>query len=307
MPVRGGPVTVRTPGTSANLGPGFDAFGLAVDVYDTCTAQLLDSGLQVDVTGEGAGDVPRDESHLVVVAARHAFAAMGVTPPGLRLTCHNELPHARGLGSSAAAIVAGIRLADALAARDCGATPLTDDDALALATELEGHPDNVAPCLFGGLTVSWTDDDGPHTARVQVHPDVAPVAFVPAQPVSTEVARGLLPAQVPHAVAAANAARAGLLVLGLSQDPSLLMAGTVDQLHQPYRGAAMPASMRLIEELRTQGVPAVVSGSGPTVMALARRGSDDLDVVAAQCPPGWTVRAVGIDVTGAEVLVDGSD
>ncbi|WP_279579579.1 homoserine kinase [Fodinicola feengrottensis] len=225
-------VRVRVPASSANLGPGFDALGLALGLYDDVELSIVSDGLLVEVTGEGARDVPTDESHLLVRAARAAFDRLGGQPAGLRLSCTNRIPHGRGLGSSAAAIVAGVVAASVLADPDAGPRgALSDDELLSLATELEGHPDNVAACLLGAGTIAWME--GPKAQAVRFHPaaDLVPVAFVPTQPLSTEVARGLLPARVPHADAAANAGRAALLVHALTTDLSVLLAATEDRLH----------------------------------------------------------------------------
>ncbi len=290
-------VRVRTPATSANLGPGFDAFGLALSLHDEIevTAQFGGPAAAVEVTvdGEGAGSVPQDERHLVVRSLRAAFAELGEQPSALRLHCRNALPHGRGLGSSAAAIVAGVVAARALT----GVT--AHDDALPLADRLEGHPDNVAACLYGGFTVAWRDDAGAARAtRVDVHPDVAPIVCVPSFAVSTEKARGLLPRTVPHADAAANAGRAALLVHALGQRPDLLLDATADRLHQHYREPAMPETFALVTALRADGLAAVVSGAGPTVLVLGTR--DDAGRVSALAD-GWEVRALQVDTRGAVV------
>ncbi|MET1061245.1 MAG: homoserine kinase [Nocardioides sp.] len=303
-----GPVQVSVPATSANLGPGFDAFGLALDLRDELEAEVVPEGLTIEVHGEGADDVLRDESHLVVRAMRAAFAAMGAKPSGLRLTCRNVIPHSRGLGSSSAAIVAGIALARALVAG--GGLLMDDDQVLALAADLEGHPDNVAPAFLGGFVISGRDDDGWYAANAAVDPRVSVVVFVPPEPVSTEVARGLLPTQVPHADAAANAGRAALLVAALAGRPELLHRATRDLLHQDYREPAMPASLALVADLRGDGHPAVVSGAGPTVLVFTdgpvrpvadwSTGPRDL---LARCPEGWSAQHLEIDNRG--VLVSG--
>ncbi len=262
-----GPVSVTVPATSANLGPGFDALGLALEHRDRLTAQVTDeSGVRITVQGMGEGTVPLDERHLVYRSMRAAFDRMGATVPGVRLDCVNVVPHARGLGSSSAAIVAGVCLARGLVAG--GSLLLDDEDLLALAADLEGHPDNVAPALLGGFTVAYRDRDRFRAASVEVDPRIQVVAFVPPDGVETSVARGLLPASVPHADAAANAGRAALLVAALSRQPELLLAATEDRLHQAYREPAMPGSLRLVRELRADGLPAVVSGAGPTVLVL---------------------------------------
>jgi homoserine kinase len=255
---------VRVPATSANLGPGFDALGLALQLHDEIEVRATASGLDIQVSGEGADDVgDAGEKHLLVRAMRAAFDDLGGPQPGgLAVRCVNRIPHGRGLGSSAAAIVAGV-----LAARALAGASLAADDALPLANALEGHPDNVAPCLFGGLTIAWTTPEAARAVRLEPLPQVRPVAFIAPSPVSTEVARGLLPATVPHADAAANAGRAALLVAALTARPDTLLDATQDRLHQGYRAAAMPATHDLVRRLRAAGVPAVVSGAGPTALA----------------------------------------
>ncbi len=204
-------VRVRVPATSANLGPGFDALGLALSLYDDVDAWVCESGLSIEISGDGADLAGAGEEHLVVRAMRAAFAVTGSQPPGIGLRCVNRIPHGRGLGSSAAAIVAGILAARALAepgppAAD-GAGQLPDGALLGLATELEGHPDNVAACLGGGLTIAWTAEGQPRMVRLEPLPEIRPVVCVAPAPVRTEVARRLLPDLVPHRDAAANAGR----------------------------------------------------------------------------------------------------
>lgn len=308
-----GPVSVRVPATSANLGPGFDSLGLALTLHDSLTASVSsEAGLVVSVSGEGAETVPRDERNLVVRAAREGFATLGVEPLGLRLTCVNAVPHGRGLGSSSAAIVGGLALARALVVG--GESRLPSEALFALAARIEGHPDNVAPAVYGGLTVSWSTADGSfESARLAVDPGLRAVAFVPPEPLSTEVARGLLPATVPHGDASSNAGRAALLVAALTgQVPpdrvdAALLAGTDDRLHQHYRAPAMPDSAALVVRLRSAGVPAFVSGAGPTVLALLRGpgsssvGVDSL-VALAQPLPGWRVLPLEVDPSGVRLL-----
>jgi homoserine kinase len=304
------PVTVRAPATSANLGPGFDALGLALTLHDTVRARVLPSGLDVQVSGAGAADVPRGEGHLVIRAMRAAFTLAGAQPPGLQIMCGNEVPQGFGLGSSAAAIVAGLLAARALAG-ERGSAALPDDALLALACELEGHPDNVAACLLGGLTISWLTADGPSVVRLSPLPGLAPVLCVPAVPLATESARKVLPAVVPHGEAAANSARSALLIAALTGRPELLLAGTEDFLHQPYRAAAMPATATLVARLRAAGVAAVVSGAGPAVLALtvsdtdhadSGEGGGELEIIVAEAGPAWQVLPLAVDAEGARVL-----
>ncbi|MEU8363493.1 homoserine kinase [Nonomuraea sp. NPDC048882] len=292
-------VAIRVPATSANLGPGYDALGLALNLHDEVRATLADErGVHVTVEGEGAGEVDLGEGHLVVKAMRAAFGRMGVPQPeGIRLHCHNRIPHARGLGSSSAAVCAGI-----LAARALADGELSDDDVYALATEMEGHPDNVAPCLAGGLTVAWFDHAGvPRMVKLAPDQRVRPVVVVPSTRLSTEAARGLLPKDVPHEDASFNAGRAALLIAALTQrpEPGLLLAATEDRLHQHYRAPAMRQSADLVERLRAVGVPAVVSGAGPTVLAFST--SDTQDLIAPEVGNDWHIQQMDVDPVGADV------
>jgi homoserine kinase len=292
----GEPVRVRVPATSANLGPGFDALGLALSLHDEVEARVTGEGLSIEITGEGASLAEAGEKHLIVTAMRAALDDLGrPQPPGIALRCINRIPHGRGLGSSAAAIAAGI-----LAARALAGVPGTPQQALPLATQLEGHPDNVAACLFGGLTIAWADK----AVRLEPLPTITPVAIIAPAPVSTEVARSLLPAQVPHKDAAFNAARSALLVAALTACPDVLLEATEDRLHQGYRADAMPATYRLIERLRGNGIPAVVSGAGPSVLALATNRSwlDRMDSIAAETGNPWHISPLDVERHGASIL-----
>jgi homoserine kinase len=295
-----GPVTVSVPATSANLGPGFDALGLALGYRDVVTAEVVDRpGVEVTVTGEGAGSVPLDERHLVYRSMCAAFERMGARVPGIRLTCTNVVPHARGLGSSSAAIVAGVSVARGLVG---GGSLLVDDDTLfALAAELEGHPDNVAPAMYGGFTVAWREGDRFRATTLAVDPRVQVVVLVPPDGVETSVARGLLPATVSHADAAANAGRAALLVAALGRQPELLLAATEDRLHQDHREPAMPRTLALLRSLRADGLPAVVSGAGPTVLVFTD--THDQQAVVDRAPVGWRALALPVDRDGARVAL----
>ncbi|MET8118605.1 homoserine kinase [Micromonospora sp. NPDC005189] len=288
-----GPVRVRVPATSANLGPGFDALGLALGLYDDLAAEVAPGGVRVTVTGQGAGELPDDDRHLVVRAMRAAFDLLGAHPEGLRLECVNRIPQARGLGSSSAAIVAGVLLARALVTD--GEHRLDEAGVLRLAAEIEGHPDNVAPCLLGGFTVAWSDSTGARAVSLPVADGVRPTVFVPAERGLTATARAVLPATVPHSDAALTAGRAALLVHALTADPTLLLPATVDRLHQEYRAAGMPGTSSLVSALRAAGVAAVVSGAGPTVLALSEP--------PASFPTGtdWQIWQLPIDVSGARV------
>lgn len=287
------PVRVRVPATSANLGPGFDALGLALALYDDVAAEVTAKGVTVAVTGQGAGELPADDRHLVVRAMRATFDALGGQPPGLAVECVNRIPQARGLGSSSAAIVAGVLLARALVTD--GEVRLDDAAALRLAADIEGHPDNVAPCLLGGFTLAWTEPSGARAVSLPVAAGVRPTVFVPQERGLTAAARAALPATVPHRDAALNAGRAALLVHALTAEPALLLPATVDRLHQDYRADGMPGSAALVRALRAAGVAAVVSGAGPTVLALdgPREGFEP--------GTGWQVWRLDPDGSGARV------
>ncbi|MGI8680309.1 MAG: homoserine kinase [Jatrophihabitans sp.] len=296
-----GQVRVRVPATSANLGPGFDTLGLALSLYDDVAGVVVPDGLHIEIDGEGDAQVARNETHLVVRAMRAAFDALGETPGGLSLSCVNRIPHSRGLGSSAAAIVAGVLLARGLV-RD-GALRLDDGAVLALACAVEGHPDNVASCLLGGLTIAWTADGSARAVRRDLDPAIFPVALIPPYGASTAVARGLLPAAVPHGDAAFAAGRAALLVAALTGTPQALLDATEDRLHQTFRRSAMPDTLALVEKLRASGHPAVISGAGPSVLVLAR-GEVEAERVEAQVPSEWSVRRLVVDTRGARVVPD---
>jgi homoserine kinase len=284
-----GPVTVRVPASSANLGPGFDALGLALTLYDDVTGEVIGDGLEIEVIGDDA--VALDDTHLVARAMYAAFDAIGERPSGLKLSCVNAIPHGRGLGSSAAAIVGGIVLARALV--EDGAARLDDAAVYQLAGELEGHPDNVAAAVFGGLTIAWLDGAAVGVERLDAAAEVT--VFIPPDAVSTEKARGLLPDQVPHGDAAYNAGRAALLVVALTSAPDRLLAATDDRLHQAYRSDAMPDSYALMRALRADGVAAIISGAGPTVLAFGHG-------LAERAPEGWKVLELAVDSEGARIL-----
>ena len=295
--------TVRVAATSANLGPGFDCLGLALDLHDDVVVTPGDpadgDSVDVTVTGEGAGVLPGDSRHLVARAVRVATDALGHPRSPLSLTCTNRIPHGRGLGSSAAAVVAGLLAGRALVPG--GPDRMTDDALLALASELEGHPDNAAACLLGGLTLAWADGPDVHAIRLEPRADLRATALVPSTELATETARGLLPASVPHTDAAHAAGRAALLVAALTgvQHDGLLLPATEDRLHQGYREPAMPATLALVAALRSAGHAAVVSGAGPTVLVLATGPAP-----AVTAPAGWLVLTLDQDRAAASVVVD---
>lgn len=259
-------VTVTVPATAGNLGPGFDALGMALGVADEVEVWALGSPrIEIEIEGEGADSLPRDESHLIVRAIRAASDAVGVPHTGLRIVARNSIPHGRGLGSSAAAVVAGIAAVRGLLAQP---DAIDNETMLRLATEFEGHPDNAAPAIWGGATVAWTDHEGTHAVPLGVAKDIETAVLIPRAVLATKEARAVLPQQVPHHDAAFNVGRAALLVAALAGHPERLWAATEDRLHQGYRASVMPSAAAMIAYLRERGLPAVVSGAGPSVLVI---------------------------------------
>jgi len=315
---RGGSAHVRVPATSANLGPGFDALALALDLHDDVVAVVGEDGVLIDVAGEGSDQVARNEKNLVVSSMRATFDLLGGQPRGIELSCANRIPHGRGLGSSAAAIVAGILLARALVLGGDQALPMTE--VLELATRIEGHPDNVAACLLGGLTIAWNGAEAVHAIRVNLDPSISPFVCVPPTASSTRTSRKSLPEQVPHEDASFNAARAALLVAELSgsvqaayDDPesdnypmtsvfaSVLLDATDDRLHQQYRRTGMTATANLVAALRRSGLPAVISGAGPSVLVFTRT-ETDVKTATEALPKGWSGSLLNVDRDGARLV-----
>ena len=261
---------VKVPATSANLGPAFDCMGLALDIWDDVEIRLGGEGVRVVIEGEGSDFLPRDESHLILVAMRHALASAGIDNVGpLELYARNTIPQGRGMGSSAAAVVAGLLLARALVDEP---EFYSLDRLLSLATELEGHPDNAAPALYGGVTISWVEDGASESSQdvraVNLHELVLRdvTVLVPDAKLLTTAARSVLPKDVSHHDASFNVSRTALLVLSLMKEKDFLMTATEDLLHQDYRAASMPASAQMVNYLRSMGYPAVISGAGPSVL-----------------------------------------
>jgi homoserine kinase len=296
-------VSVKVPATTANLGPGFDTLGLALSLYDELSVTVrAEPGAAVTVSGVGEGEVPVDDSNLVVRAISHTFEHFGQPLPGLDLVAHNVIPHGRGLGSSGAAIVSGIMAAKGLLE---GRVEIGSEELLALATELEGHPDNVAPALFGGLTIAWVTPDGPQYKKLMVHRGVSPLVAVPETTMSTALARSLQPVSVPHEDAIFNVSRSALLIAALIQSPELLVVATEDKLHQSYRAGAMPETDALLQVLRKNGLPAVVSGAGPSILVLCSDPAQRLvaaDLVASTMKDSWQTLMLAVDFKGATVV-----
>lgn len=297
--------TVKVPASTANLGPGFDTLGLALGLYDYVTAEVIESGLEVEVTGEGEGEVPLDERHLVVRALRATLKEADVTVPGLRVSCTNSIPQSRGLGSSAAAATAGVAAGNGLA----GFT-LDKQAQVQIASTFEGHPDNAGASVLGAGVVSWTNTpiDGVsapayHARRIDVHPDIKATAFIPDFHASTEAIRRVLPSDISHVDARFNVSRTAVMTVALRDDPELLWEGTRDRMHQTYRAEVLPVTAEWVNRLRNLGYPAFLSGAGPTILVLSTEPVDSALVEEAR---GRGMKVLELDIAGpVEVDVTG--
>ena len=299
------PMQVQVPATSANLGPGFDCLGLALTMFDRYIAQVQDDpGVDVDVAGEGADDVARNEKNLVIKAMYKGFEFLGGKPRGIALRQLNVIPHGRGLGSSASAIVGGLSLARALVLG--GNERMSLEDMLVLANEMEGHPDNVAAAIFGSANIAWQDMQRglmvAQSVNIEVDPRIGGLAFIPATSVATSKARKMLPQTLPHADAVRNTSNAALLVHALQHRPDLLHTATADFLHQSYRKEAMPQSFALLTKLRNAGVAAFISGAGPTVLALHTGGPAEAEELRRAAGDKFIATELGISREGASVI-----
>jgi homoserine kinase len=295
-------LVVRTPATVANLGPGFDCLGLALGLANETVLESPDdpwsagSGALVRIEGEGAGELPVDGSNLIARALDEVTRRAGVPARPYRLACQNGIPLERGLGSSAAAVVAGVLLADRLYGLG-----LVADDRLTLAADLEGHADNVAACLLGGLTVAYRAADRWRAARLEPSPDLLPVVLIPGGArTATDHARAALPEAVPIEDAVHTLGRAALAVVALTARPELLGDALDDRVHEPARLGLAPESAALLARLREAGIPACLAGSGPSLLAFetTARGVADPE-------GGWTILRPGVDSAGATVYEEG--
>ncbi|EFK54194.1 homoserine kinase [Corynebacterium genitalium ATCC 33030] len=288
---------VTVPGSSANLGPGFDTLGLALGIYDTVEVEVTSSGLEVEIFGEGADDLPRDGSHLVVKAIRQALKAADVDAPGLKVTCTNNIPQSRGLGSSASAAVAGVVAANTLAG-----DVLDTEEIVQISSSFEGHPDNAAASVLGQAVVSWTDipvDGVSHpvyrAVQLPVHPDIKATALVPSFHASTNAVRKVLPSHVTHTDARFNVSRTAVMTVAVQHHPELLWEGTRDRLHQPYRADVLPVTAEWVNRLRNRGYAAYLSGAGPTAMVLHR---DPIDPKIIESAKSDGLRVLDLEIAG---------
>lgn len=295
-------VTVAIPATTANLGPGFDCMGLALDIHDTVSVEEgAGEADEIVIRGVGADTLPRDRSHMVLGTMRDLFEQQGWQIGPVRLSCTNRIPHGQGLGSSASAIVAGLFAGKAFAERV--GYDVSQVDLLQIGSDIDGHPDNVAPCLNGGLNVSWDDNGRWGVAHLDPHPSIQAILAIPSAVLSTSVARGLIPQTVSHQDAVRNSARAALCIPAFTTDPSLLLPATEDFLHQRYRASAYRESYDLVQRLRAAGVAAAISGAGPAVVVFTTSDvSEPLARALDAAAVGFEIVDAGIDLVGARLV-----
>jgi homoserine kinase len=295
--------TVQVPATTANLGPGFDAFGLAVDRYLTVrSGPRVEGADRVVTTGVGVDELPRDDSNLVWRAFVAFCEHEGVAVPDVAIRAVTEIPLERGLGSSSSAIVAGLALARAVTG-----TAVGDRDLVVLACELEGHPDNVAPALLGGLVACTTDDDGGLVVRrVNPAPHLRPLVFVPTARQSTSAARAVVPDTLSREEVIVQAGRAAHVLAGLVGAWPVAVGAAGDRLHEPARLAVMGPSGELVAALRERGVHAWLSGAGPAVAAMVAAGDEDVVGAAGTLATGlgFELQTVAVELSGAFACPD---
>ena len=294
------PIQVTVPASAANLGPGFDALALALELRDRYVAQILDEEIfDVDVAGEGADEVKKDGKHLVIKSMMRGFEYMGQKPKGIELRQLNAIPHSRGLGSSAAAIVGGLALARNLVLS--GEELLPNEAIIEIGSEMEGHPDNIAAAVLGSATIAWINESTKAEAiTIPVNPQIKCVAFIPESHLATSKARKLLPDSISHIDAVKNSTNTALLTHALEHRPDLLLNATKDYLHQSYRREAMPKSIDLVEKLRAAGVPAMVSGAGPSVLVLHTMSEAEENEFIKVGEPNFKAHKLGISAQGVE-------
>lgn len=294
-------ITIKVPATSANLGPGFDCLGLAVSMYNTVEVEPSQS-LKIEIIGEGTDSIPKNGSNLVFKAYRRTMQYLETPVVNLHMIQHNKIPSTRGLGSSSTAIVAGILIASEISQK---ALPLAE--ALRIATEIEGHPDNVAPALYGGFTVSMQKEKQVRTLSFDVSEELVPVAMVPNFELSTAKARNVLPQHLPYKDAVFNVAHASFLAAAFAKgDLEHLLFAVEDKLHQPYRAGLIPGFEEIVDCGREMGIPVYLSGAGPTMMALCNRGNANEFVVRVKPVLAkfaeWDVHVLKVENKGAQVI-----
>ncbi len=287
-------VTVKVPATTANIGPGFDCMGMALPIYNTITIEetvLPGTGVQINVMSENETTdefslehIPMDENSIIYKAVELLYNSIGQTPSELKITIHTQIPIARGLGSSASVIVGGLIAANELLGR-----PADEAALLSIATEVEGHPDNVTPAIVGGLTLTSSEDDGSIVYRKLEWPDEWTLTVcIPEYELATDISRSVLPKEVPMQDAVYNAQRMGMFVHAINtKDSSLMKLALKDKLHQPYRMKLVPGLEKIAERLKHEEnvIGCVLSGAGPSILIISEK--NNLDKIKAVVKEVW--------------------
>lgn len=290
--------TIKVPATSANIGPGFDCLGLALQLYNTFTIEQADQ-FSMTIEGEGKADIPTDESNLVYQTFLRACDEMGQELPNVAITQHNEIPMARGLGSSANAVVGGI-----LCALAVGGKEWSKEQVLTLATEIEGHPDNVAPCIYGGFTVSICEKNVSRCISLPIDESLCPVAIIPGFELNTKQSRAALPKSLSYANAVYNIGHTAYIVAAMAKgEYNLLLDGVKDKMHQPYRASFIPLYADIMHKCYELESAAYLSGAGPTIMALMHRENAPFFIgeINSMLNGSWRVMQLGVDNNGAVI------
>lgn len=296
-------VKVKVPATSANLGPGFDCVGMALNLFNTIevSSECFD-GLVIEVTGEGSGDIPLDETNLVYQSMKKVFDLVDFSYKGLHIKLHNDIPLTRGLGSSAACIVGGLLSANYISGQKLSTKQIID-----LAAKMDGHPDNVLPALVGSMTVACMDSDKVYYVRVDPPINVRFAVLVPDFELETSKARKAIPESIPTEDAVFNIGRAALMIASfLTGNVENLMIATQDKLHQPYRKSLIPGFQGILDACKQNGAKgAFLSGAGPTIIAILSDGNEtfvsDINSYLDNLNTKWSVKILDICRNGAEV------
>lgn len=292
-------INIRVPATTANLGPGFDSLGIALNLYNEFSFEEIPKGLEII----GGLECEEDKDNLVYISMLKAFDLIDYKVKGIRICLKTNIPVSRGLGSSSACILGGI-----MGANEIAGSPLSIDDIFKLATEIEGHPDNIAPALFGGLITSLMEDDNIYYNKIDIAKGLKFVAIVPDFTLSTRKAREVLPKSLPYKDAIGNISRVSLLISALSNGRfDLLKVGLKDSLHQPYRGKLIKGFDKILNKIyELQALGAYLSGAGPTIMGIIPIDNGDfikeIESYLKSIDYNWKVINLEIDLDGAKVI-----
>lgn len=296
-------IKVKVPATTANMGPGFDSIGMALSMYNIVYAEEIKEGLEI-IIQEGSAQIPSDENNLIYKTIQYFYHHIGKDLPGIRLIQQDSIPHTRGLGSSAACIVAGLHIGNALSK-----SFFSKEELVQMAAQIEGHPDNTTPAILGGMTIGAMNAEDMKYVKIKVAENIHFAVMIPAFTLSTEVARSVLPTHISLKDAVFNSSRAGLLAASfITGDIDNLSLAMEDRIHEPYRAKLIPHMYEIINQAKLYGAKgAYLSGAGPTLIAVIRnvvafrkKMADYLDTLEEQ----WQVQMLQVDNTGAKVWIN---